>query len=78
MLSNRRCRMFIKERRTTNLLKGEHMTYLYKCKTCSKGTVEVDKPMSESGREEKCETCGKVMDRTYTACSISTADGYKR
>jgi len=58
------------------------MTYLYKCvnqhKECNNKTTEINKPMSESSKEEVCPHCGHIMDRVYTSPGIKTAgDGYK-
>ena len=53
------------------------MIYNYKCPKCNKVT-KIEKPMSESGKLEKCSVCNGVMNRVYDAPSISTGDGMKR
>ena len=52
------------------------MIYLYECKNCNK-EFTINKPMSESSKEERCKLCGKILDRKYTASGIKTSDGYK-
>jgi len=57
------------------------MKYLYqcdneKCKIFEK-VVEIDKPISESSREEFCEECKEPLNRIFTASGIKTSDGYK-
>lgn len=41
-------------------------TYPYNCVKCDLYS-EIIKPMSESGRDEKCVDCGCVLDRIWTA-----------
>lgn len=57
------------------------MKYLYKCTNdkCSENQKEVtvDKPMSESSREEHCEVCKKSLTREYKLGGITTGDGTK-
>ena len=58
------------------------MKYLYECKnencSCYKMAVTIDKPMSESSREEVCECCKEVIQRVFTSPGIKTFnDGYK-
>lgn len=50
------------------------MTYTYRCE-CGK-TVEIDKPMSEASKQEKCK-CGEILQRVYTTVGIKTNDGVK-
>jgi putative FmdB family regulatory protein len=45
------------------------MRYEYKCEDCVK-TVEVSKPVSQIDRPEKCETCGKDMQRQITSSAF--------
>lgn len=52
------------------------MKYLYKCEDCHTEPIIIVKPMSESSNTEVC-TCGKVMNRVYTAPGITTGDGTK-
>ena len=57
------------------------MTYTYECRMidckCRNEAVDVDKPMAESDREEKCECCGEVMQRIFTSPAVKTLDGFK-
>ncbi len=58
------------------------MIYEYTCNTinCEQRNKEVliNKPIAESGREEKCPACGSVMQRMYDMVGHSTfSDGYK-
>ena len=41
-------------------------TYDYECSKCNK-QVEIDKPMKDSHRQEKCEICGQVMEKLLSA-----------
>ncbi len=48
-----------------------------KCKNFKK-EVEIDKPMSESSREEFCEECKEKLNRIFTLAGHQTfGDGYK-
>jgi predicted nucleic acid-binding Zn ribbon protein len=38
--------------------------YVYRCDNCHVDT-EIDKPMAEASREERC-TCGQTLRRRYT------------
>lgn len=51
------------------------MKYIYVCDQCQK-IVEINKPMSEASKEERCE-CGEVMKRIYNSVGIKTNDGIK-
>ena len=51
------------------------MKYIYVCDQCQK-VVEIDKPMSEASKEERCE-CGLVLQRVYNTGMIKTRDGIK-
>jgi len=53
------------------------MRYLYECKKCNK-TITINKPMSESSKEEHCDTCDSVIERIFVAPSIGTNDGFKK
>ena len=58
------------------------MKYLYKCVNgnCKENNkvVEIEKPMTESSKEENCEICETELNRIYTSPGIKTAgDGYK-
>ena len=37
----------------------------------------VEKPMSESSREELCKKCNYVLTRKFDASGIKTGDGFK-
>jgi len=52
------------------------MRYQYECKKC-KTIQTIDKPMSVSSREEKCEKCNSTLIRIFNTASISTGDGFK-
>ena len=52
------------------------MIYNYKCPNCGK-EQQIEKAMCDSARVERCDNCEFVMDRVYTAPSITTADGNK-
>lgn len=41
-------------------------TYCYKCAKCG-GYAEVNKPMYDASKPEKCGECGDVMNRHYQA-----------
>lgn len=41
------------------------MIYEYSCDKCDK-TVDVVKPMAESGTKEKCQDCGNVMSMVFS------------
>ena len=52
------------------------MKYIYVCDQCQK-VVEIDKPMSEASKEERCE-CGEILQRVYNIMGIKTGDGTKQ
>lgn len=45
-------------------------TYEYECKNCKK-QVDIDKPMSQSGQQEKCPSCGWLLSRIWRSYQIS-------
>jgi len=55
--------------------------YDYKCtnEKCSKKDQEVtvSKPMAESGTEELCDECNKILQKIFGSPGISTSDGWK-
>jgi predicted nucleic acid-binding Zn ribbon protein len=53
------------------------MIYKYKCPHCLH-EINIDKPMSDSSREEHCEICEGVLERVYVSPVILTADGMKK
>jgi len=57
------------------------MRYLYKCsndKCVNVGkTITINKPISESSKEEFCQICGSVLVRIYSVGAIKTGDGVK-
>ncbi|WP_373074015.1 FmdB family zinc ribbon protein [Sulfurimonas sp.] len=53
------------------------MKYNYVCDKCKKD-IEVNKPMSESSRDEFCKVCETKMRRIYSAPVIRTADGLRK
>ena len=52
------------------------MQYKYHCEKCDK-LHEVEKPMAECSKKEKCPKCGEVMQRVFEVHSIRTGDGIK-
>lgn len=55
------------------------MRYVYECNNdkCKVESIEVNKPIADSSREEYCPSCGKRLTRVYSS-SITTGDGFKR
>lgn len=51
------------------------MTYTYECET--HGTFDVEKPISECARQEKCPKCGKEASRVWGLSNIDDTM-YKR
>jgi putative FmdB family regulatory protein len=50
-------------------------TYVYKCKECGKGPVEVTKSMADSDRIEHCPECHRELTRSYAAEHSGNVDG---
>ncbi len=53
------------------------MRYEYCCDKC-KNRFVIEKPMSESSRDEACPICGQEARREFSAVAIRTNDGYKQ
>jgi putative FmdB family regulatory protein len=51
------------------------MTYEYACDVCDV-ELEIQKPMAESSREEKCEDCGNVLRRVFSTPQVVNYGNY--
>jgi len=51
-------------------------TYEYECIKCAK-LVDIDKPMAQSKRVERCDTCSSILQRILSDINITgTKDGF--
>ncbi len=57
------------------------MTYHFRCTNIScelrNEEIEIEMPMSESGKTQYCEKCKEPMRRVFGSPSIKTGDGVK-